>query len=123
MQHPRIFGRGHIGWGRTNIAPYLTGGSRPNFIHYINRLLAVQVQVHSDDIHEGLLLLLLISPCPILYIYLRGATCGSVRYKQVYILTKLRFKPLPPPRFLLLPDQAVFSSTLFSVAASLLVAD
>jgi hypothetical protein len=22
MQHPRIFGRGHIGQGRTNIAPF-----------------------------------------------------------------------------------------------------
>jgi hypothetical protein len=24
MQHPRIFGRGHIGQGRTNIAPWRT---------------------------------------------------------------------------------------------------
>ena len=77
---------------------YLTAGKPSSFITCINRLLAVQVQVLNDDIHVGLLLLL-ISPCPILYIYLRGATCGSVRYKQVYILTKLRFKPLPPSVF------------------------
>ena len=28
MQHPRIFGRGHIGRGRTNIAPFTMGGPR-----------------------------------------------------------------------------------------------
>jgi hypothetical protein len=33
MQHPRIFGRGHIGQGQTNIAPnasrIVKGGSKP----------------------------------------------------------------------------------------------